>query len=710
MASLLSDPAHCSRVALAKRWSMLVDAADYYKALAWAFKRAHTSIVIVGWDVGMNVELFRPTDSSPQDGYPPLVGDLLCALADERPDLRIHVLCWNRPFMDSVERESAQTPNSSWRKHERIHFCLDDQHPIGASHHQKLVIIDDAIAFSGGQDICHRRWDTQDHLAHDPRRFDPKGQAYPAFHDVQAMVQGPVAAALGEVARMRWDRSGDETSPKPLPVRTSGDSLIEWPTFVPVEMSDVPVGVSLTYPMHGGYPEQREVEALTVACLRSAQKRVYLENQFLTSKCVLAELRSLLARENAPEIVLVLPARAASWFEEGTMGAPQARFIRKLRRADRHGRLGVYYPAVPGPGDTRIIVHSKVMIIDDAFIKIASSNFNNRSMGLDTECDLSVEADGQAERTAAIAASRHRLLGEHLGLAPDEVARLEETQPLNTLIQSRASASRSLQVLKQRTPWKFRWLAYQTRLFDPDRPMARERVLSAFLSDSKRRKPRNPLWGALRILLACVGFAFLWSSYPILRAQEASAAMDWTLRAAAILGFFAVGGLCLVPATFLVVTALSFMGATSGFLKAWLGVILLSYIQYLLGALLPRERVNDLVLRRLDGLGQRLIRIRALPNFALRLLPVAPSSVLNLISGATHMNAPAFFLISAFGALMWVAPIAAFQALADFALREYGRTTAASLYLFFALALSLWLTLVPRARKTLRRPPRKSAS
>jgi hypothetical protein len=54
-----------------------------------------------------------------------------------------------------------------------VHFRLDDDHPVGASHHQKLVVVDDRVAFVGGIDLAAARWDTPEHRAYDPRRRDP---------------------------------------------------------------------------------------------------------------------------------------------------------------------------------------------------------------------------------------------------------------------------------------------------------------------------------------------------------------------------------------------------------------------------------------------------------------------------------------------------------------------------------------------------------
>ena len=67
------------------------------------------------------------------------------------------------------------------------------------------------------------------------------------------------------------------------------------------------------------------------------------------------------------------------------------------------------------------MIHSKVMVIDDSFLRIGSANINNRSMGADTECDLAIEAKSRAERRV-IVEIRNRLIGEHCGVTAADVA------------------------------------------------------------------------------------------------------------------------------------------------------------------------------------------------------------------------------------------------------------------------------------------------
>ena len=94
-----------------------------------------------------------------------------------------------------------------------VRFGFDDHHPVGASHHQKIVVVDDQLAFCGGIDLTGHRWDTSAHRPDEPARKTPLGKAYGPYHEVQAMVTGPAAASLGVLARDRWRALGAERMP-----------------------------------------------------------------------------------------------------------------------------------------------------------------------------------------------------------------------------------------------------------------------------------------------------------------------------------------------------------------------------------------------------------------------------------------------------------------------------------------------------------------
>ena len=103
--------------------------------------------------------------------------------------------------------------SNTWRKHRRLHLFMDGSHPPGASHHQKIVIIDQSLAFVGGFDLSKWRWDTPQHDPNDKRRIDPNGDSYPPFHDLQFMVSGPVVKDLNDLFCQRWQNATGHSLP-----------------------------------------------------------------------------------------------------------------------------------------------------------------------------------------------------------------------------------------------------------------------------------------------------------------------------------------------------------------------------------------------------------------------------------------------------------------------------------------------------------------
>jgi phospholipase D1/2 len=160
---------------------------------------AERQVHIIGWDIHSETPLVGPSGRV-DDGLPIALGPFLKELLLAKPELRINILVWDFAALYAAEREWNSADKFTAGCGGRIRFCLDSSLPLGSSQHQKIVVIDNAIAFSGGLDLTIRRWDTSEHLAEHPLRRDPDGKPYPPFHDVQCMVEGEAAVALGEIA------------------------------------------------------------------------------------------------------------------------------------------------------------------------------------------------------------------------------------------------------------------------------------------------------------------------------------------------------------------------------------------------------------------------------------------------------------------------------------------------------------------------------
>ena len=347
---------NCWRTAAASRVAVLIDAAAYFDAVVAAIERAEHSVIILSWDVDSRTTLAGGCDSR-------RLGAVLRDALQRKPQLEVHVLNWNFALIYVLERELFAAYRRDWQAHPRLHYHADGTHPLGASHHQKVVVVDDAVAFSGGLDICARRWDTPAHDRNDARRVDLAGVPYPPFHDVQIAVAGDAARALGDLARERWlQATGERLAPPPAP------KADPWPPAVVPEFSDVEVAIARTIPGSEPAPAVREVETLFRDAIRDARRWIYAENQYLTWPGVADALLPRLAEPDGPEVVLVVPREGCGWLEEQTMSMRRERVIERLRAGDRHGRLRIYAPVIDG--DVAVNVHSKVMIVDDTFLRV----------------------------------------------------------------------------------------------------------------------------------------------------------------------------------------------------------------------------------------------------------------------------------------------------------------------------------------------------
>jgi phospholipase D1/2 len=402
----------CAEIFAAPASGVLIDGCDYYRELHRAATQATRSILIAGWQLDSQVRLLRgrEADASP---YPVELVPLLVALCEERPELEVHVLAWNASALFVFEREPLQALTFNGA-HPRIHYQLDAVHPLGASHHQKLVVVDRAVAFLGGMDVCASRWDDHCHRVGDDRRVNGFGREYGPYHEVQAYVTGAAVDVLRGWFGERWQRAaGAPLRSPPLQVGT----VEVRPT---VAITAPRVGLARTQPvlLEPAVARVEELRELYVAAVTAARRAIYLENQYFSSEAVHRALLARLRRRAGPplELVLVLPEKPEALKERIALGIRQAQLLRELADAAVAGghHLGIYYTVDPSPGDeVPVYIHSKLLSVDDRLLLVSSANTTNRSMGLDTELGVAWEAT-RAE--PSIRACRVALLSEHTGV------------------------------------------------------------------------------------------------------------------------------------------------------------------------------------------------------------------------------------------------------------------------------------------------------
>lgn len=416
-AVLLRPGITCWRRAPAPRAALIIDMADYFLAARQAMLKARRTIHFLNWAFEPGTVLEPMADRPRREQQD--IAAFLRQLSAERPELEIRILCWQSALPVAATQDFFPIKGRRAFAGTRVRFRLDGRLPNGACHHQKALIIDDALAFCGGGDIGPDRWDTAAHMDDDPRR--EKGRdglgTFDSRHEVMGLVDGAPAQHLGELFRERWRRATGETLPEPEPPQpTPQDGAPDlWPERISAQFSGISAGIARSAAAWRGAPETRENERLHLAAFAAARRLIYLENQYFASPLMAEALAARLAEPDGPEVVLVSHRRSPSWFDHMTMDRTRSLFIRRLRRADVFGRLRTFYPVTP-LGRT-IIVHAKLSIIDDVMLRIGSANLNNRSTGFDTECDLVFEAAGPGAATARarIGALTVRLIAHWLG-------------------------------------------------------------------------------------------------------------------------------------------------------------------------------------------------------------------------------------------------------------------------------------------------------
>jgi phosphatidylserine/phosphatidylglycerophosphate/cardiolipin synthase-like enzyme len=370
------------------RLEVLIDGAEAFHVIARAIAGAQHFVHVAGWHVAPAFALER--------GDPPTVLGSLLAEAAERIDVR--VLVWAGapvPAFHPTRKEVARTVETLKRQ-TRIRCEADPrEHPFHC-HHEKLVIVDGHVAFVGGIDMTDLAGDRYDEPAHPARR-------HLGWHDVGTRLEGPVVADVHEHFRLRWrELTGETLEPGPEPPEAIGTTTVQLVRTVAEEMYEaLPTG------------DFRTLESY-VRAIRSSERFIYLENQFLWAPEITDLLANKLREPPTDEfrIVVLLPMRANNGQDDtrGQLGV--------LKAADAGGGrfLAATVRSRTGGRDDPLYVHAKVGIVDDQWLTVGSANLNAHSLFNDTEMNV-VTQDRELAR-----ATRLRLWSEHLEVPVEAIA------------------------------------------------------------------------------------------------------------------------------------------------------------------------------------------------------------------------------------------------------------------------------------------------
>lgn len=693
---ILKEGKNCWRKVQADQGAFLIDGCDYFRAFRSALIQARKQVVILGWDFNSQVLLER---DGRDDGFPSQLGAFLLALLESRPDLHFYVLLWDFSVIYTMEREWNTFSTPEWESHPNMHLVRDAQLPVGASHHQKVVLVDNALAFCGGLDLSVLRWDTKEHKVEDPRRVDPDGKPYDPFHDLQLCVTGPAARALGDLCAGRWQRA----TGKNLPRIEDPELPVPWPEGVGVDFENKTVGISRTYAAFEPHPAVYEIEQLHIDIIQAARDFLYFENQYFSSHRLAMALMERLREKDGPEVIIVLTQDTGGWLEENTMGMLRDRLFELLIEADEHGRLRVLYPkAVDGNNEAQVFIHAKVFIADDRWVKIGSSNLSNRSMRVDSEVDLTLE---ESEHCDWIKHFRYKLVSTHYDMDQEEFASAVEKHARFTdaLDAMKSDHSHSLHLFRINVATDWQRQLTDSQLLDPDEPIDPAQLIQSTLP----RETRPDIMQRIRVisLLAlcslAVALLFKWS------AEFDGTSLQATLKSLQsspgspiiLTGIFFLSGLACVPINPILVTCVVFFGPWTALGCGLVGTHASALAGFWLGSVFGKPLIHKLGSKKIDHINHILGK-RGVGSVALiRLLPVAPFIVVNLVAGASRLPFRVFNLGTLAGMIPGMSILVFMTRQLESTIREPSWVNISALFLVLILVVTAVLFIRKRMGK-----------
>jgi uncharacterized membrane protein YdjX (TVP38/TMEM64 family) len=480
-------------------------------------------------------------------------------------------------------------------------------------------------------------------------------------------VDAAAAAALGDLFRDRWRWATGQALQPPGQVHPA-----PWPPSVNPDLSEASVAVSRTLPAYKGRPEAREIQRLYRDGIAAAEKWIYIENQYLTAGDIAGHLIQRLEQENGPEIVIVLPRASDGWLEKSTMDAIRNRIVTRMIAADRHKRLSIVYPTV-GDGDDAVHVHAKIMIVDNRMLTVGSANLSNRSMGLDSECNLVIESHGEKRLADAIAGIRRRLLAEHLGASDDRLsATIERTDSLVGTLEKLGGTQRTLVKLEadREPPIDGADLVPERDLLDPEEPVKIDKMMDCFVygGEEENQTGKRQWVKLVVVLLILLALAATWRWTPLSQWIDVERIGGWvyamkdsSLVPAAVLVIYVVGGLLMIPVTLMVGATGMMFSPITGTLYALAGSLLSGLAGYAVGAKLGRNSIRKLSGRRSARLSRRLADNGIVAVAIIRNLPVAPFTIVNMMAGASHIRLKDFLIGTTLGMLPGIIGVVVFS-------------------------------------------------
>ena len=362
---------------------VLIDGENALPAMADAIRNAKRHVHVCSWNLEPDF------DPGPRKSTP--VRELLGDAAERVP---VRVLVWAGAPVPVFQprRGVVKAAREHLIKGTKVQCELDAHGRLMHCHHEKVVIVDDEIAFVGGIDLTALAGDRYDSNAH-PHKADAIG-----WHDASSRLRGPIVRDVAAHFALRWEAVTGRALELPETLGPAGDTTVQFVRTVPEGTYDaLPRG-------------EFSILESYVRALRSARSLIYLENQFLWSPEIVSILEAKLRNPPSDDfrMIVLLPQKANNG-QDDTRG-----MLGRLVAADAGDRfLGATIVSRTGERSGPLYVHAKIGLVDDTWLAIGSANLNEHSLFNDSEVDV-VTCDPALAR-----ATRLKLWEEHLEAPAD---------------------------------------------------------------------------------------------------------------------------------------------------------------------------------------------------------------------------------------------------------------------------------------------------
>ncbi|RLT88379.1 MULTISPECIES: VTT domain-containing protein [unclassified Ketobacter] len=698
---LFSEDSNCWRHSLATYMCPLIDCANYYRTLYHAIVAARKSIFIAGWDIDSRIDLLRGDEANAVEA-PVNICELLAWKARQNPDLRIYLLRWDSSLAFFSNREIWAKEVWEEQCPDNVQVCLDDTIPMGGSQHQKIVVIDDELAFNGGMDIAWCRWDTRKHEFNDPRRNDTEGP-YGPIHDVQVMVAGPVVLEFAKLLRWRWKLAANACDKAISAPQTSRELPASWPHFCKPLARNIPCAIARTIPFMDAVEPAQEVRHMLLDLIHAAEEFIYIENQFASREEIAEALNQQLKRKPQLKVLVVSSYEPKGTMECEAYWAGRIDFKNIVENGVRPDRIRITHSsAQPGSGDAALKrIHSKLMTIDDRYLVIGSSNFSNRSMTLDTECDLIFAADSEPQR-AAIAHLRNDLLAEHTSLSIAQVERiLQQAQCIDGLLQAKSNNQYHLSEVNDHKFTDQTWQDVLAPISDPEEPLVPPLPLpdGSHLNLPNPRKKTLVIGSVLMLFVLLAGVVLAANHYiSWFNSENLSAFLEQargtSMALPTVLILYVVGGLFFFPVTVMSLAVAAVFGPIWGPIYGMSGALTSAAVMFWGG-----EKLGDRGLRKLGGhkvqkVDEAFSKSGVIGVATIRLLPIAPYSLVNLVAGISSIKLLPFLL----GTFLGMLPPMIAKGLVGDSLSDLATNPSTRSITYLAIGILIWVGVIVLSR------------